>query len=193
MRSSKDYFVTVSGLRWVCLLLLGPIPWTGGVWALPCLSALAPAERHDRAQGRRHKQLTAWARQLLRQLRRWLPERPLVAVADSGDAASALLACCARLAKPITSVTRLRLDAALYAPAPPRRPGQQGRPRVNGARQPTLAARLAAPATPWAALTLLNCYGEGPRAVEIASETALWYHSGLPPVPIPPGHPRAGR
>jgi hypothetical protein len=184
VRSSKDYFVKVSGLRWICLMLLVPLPWAGGVWALPFLSALAPSERHDRGRGRRHKKLTDWARQLLRQVRRWLPERPLVAVADSGYAAIALLACCARLRHPITVVTRLRLDAALYDPAPPRRAGQMGRPRVKGARQPTLAARIADPATPWAALTILNWYGEGPRAVEVASDTAVWYHSGLPPVPI---------
>jgi len=183
VRSRKDYFVKGSGLRWVCLMLLVPLPWAGGVWARPFLRARAPAERHDRDQGRRHKQLTAWGRQLLLHVRRWLPERPLVAVADSGYAASALLACGARLRHPIAVVTRLRLDAALYDPAPPRRPGQQGRPRVKGARQPPLAARLADPATPWGALTLLNWYGAGPRAVETASDTAVWYHGGLPPVP----------
>src|SRR5947209_6458214 len=78
VRSSKDYFVKVSGLRWVCLMLLVPIPWAGGVWALPFLTALAPSERHDRERGRRHKALTDWARQLLLLVRRWLPERPLV-------------------------------------------------------------------------------------------------------------------
>jgi hypothetical protein len=27
-------------------------------------------------------------------------------------------------------------------------------------------------------------YGRGERAVEVASETAVWYHTGLPPVPL---------
>src|SRR6478672_4969654 len=54
VRSSKDYFVKVSGLRWLCLMLLVPLPWAGRVWALPCLTILAPSERHDRARGRRH-------------------------------------------------------------------------------------------------------------------------------------------
>lgn len=184
VRSSKDYLVKVSGLRWICLMLLVPVPWAGGVWALPFLTALAPSERHSREQGRRHKKLTDWARQLLLQARRWLPERPLVVVADSGYAAIALLACCARLATPITIVTRLRLDAALYDPAPPRRPGQTGRPRVKGARLPTLAARIADPATAWTAVTVANWYGEGARTVEVASDTAVWYHSGLPPVAL---------
>ncbi len=184
VRSSKDYFVKVSGLRWLCLMLLVPLPWAGRVWALPFLTVLAPSARHDRQAGRRHKKLTDWARQMLLQLRRWLPRRAIVVVADSGYAAIALLARCARLVNPIAVVTRLRLDAALYAPAPARRPGQKGRSRKKGARLPTLAARIADPATVWTATTIANWYGEGPRAVEVASDTAVWYHSGLPPVPI---------
>ncbi len=184
VRSSKDYFVKVSGLRWLCLMLLVPIPWAGRAWALPFLTILAPSERHDRRCGRRHKKLTDWARQALLLLRRWLPTRALVIVADSGYAAIALLARCARLAKPIAVVTRLRLDAALYAPVAPRRAGQLGRPRKKGARLPTLAARLADPATAWMPVTVANWYGEGARTVEVASDTAVWYHSGLPPVAI---------
>ena len=184
VRSSKDYFVQVSGLRWISLLLLVPIPWAGRAWALPCLTALAPSERHDRARGRRHKTLPDWARQLLLHLRRRLPTRAVVVVADSGYAAIALLARCGRLASPITVITRLRLDAARYAPAPLRLPGQRGRPRVKGARLPTLAARVADPATVWVAVTVATWYGAGPRTVEVASDTAVWYHGGLPPVPL---------
>jgi hypothetical protein len=156
VRSSKDDFVKVRGLRWLCLLLLVPVPGTARVWALPCLTILAPAERHDREHDRRHKTRTDWARQALWQLRRWLPDRALVVVADSGYAASELLARCARLAKPITVITRLRRDAALYEPAPPRAPGQRGRPRKQGQRLPALAARLADPTTAWAAITIAN-------------------------------------
>ena len=184
VRSSKDYFVKVSGLRWLCLMLLAPIPWADRVWALPFLTVLAPSERHDREAGRRHKTLTDWARQLLLQLRRWLPSRAIVVVADSGYAAIELLARGARLVNPITVVTRLRLDAALYEPAPARRPGQTGRPRKKGARLPTLAARIADRATVWTAAPIANWYGEGPRTVEVASDTAVWYHGGLPPVPL---------
>ncbi len=184
VRSSKDYFVKVSGLRWLCLMLLVPIPWAGRAWALPFLSILAPSERHDRERGRRHKKLTDWARQALLQVRRWLPTRAIVVVADSGYAAIALLARCARLRHPVAVVTRLRLDAALYEPAPPRRPGQRGRSRKKGGRLPTLAARVAAPTTAWVGVTIANWYGEGARAVEVASDTAVWYHSGLPPVSI---------
>ena len=75
----------------------------------------------DYRQGRRHKKLTGWARQMILQLRRWLPHRSLVLVGDNGYAVLDLLHCCQSLREPVTLIARLRLDAALYAPAPARR------------------------------------------------------------------------
>jgi hypothetical protein len=78
----------------------------------------------------------------------------------------------------------LRLDAALYAPAPPRRAGQMGRPRLKGERLPNLAVVAEDPSTTWAAATIDYWYGSAERSVEVASATALWYSTGLPAVPI---------
>src|SRR5215207_8021917 len=184
-RSSHEHFVKASGLRWVCLMLLVPVPWARRVWALPFLTALAPSERYDREHGRCHKTLTEWAGQLLLVVRRWWPDRPIVAVADRTYAALEFLAGCRRAKPtPITVVTRLRLDAALYEPAPPRRPRQTGRPRLKGQRLPGLAAVATAPTTAWTGVTVAEWYGAGERAVDLASGTAVWYHSGLPPVPL---------
>ena len=99
-------------------------------------------------------------------------------------AALALLAACQTGPQPVTVITRLRLDAALYEPAPPRRPRQVGRPRLKGPRLPTLAAVADAPTTSWTPLTVPDWYGTGARGVEIVSDTAVWYHPGLPPVPV---------
>ncbi len=184
VRSSHSHFVKATGLRWVSLMLLTSIPWAGRVWALPFLTALAPSERANAAAGKRHKAVTDWAWQLLLVVRRWWPERAIVALADSGYAALALLARCRALRQRITVVTRLRLDAALYVPAPPRQPHQTGRPRKKGVRLPTLAARAADSTTIWTPLTVTQWYGQRERMVEIVSETAVWYHTGLPPVPI---------
>ena len=65
VRSSHGHFVKASGLRWLSLMLLTPVPWAGRVWALPFLTALAPSERYCREHGRQHKKLTDWARQLV--------------------------------------------------------------------------------------------------------------------------------
>lgn len=181
VRSSKGHFVKASGLRWLSLMLLAPVPWAQRVWALPVLTVLCPSERYYHARRRTHQPLTARARQLLQVVHRWLPYRDKVVVADSSFAALELLAA---LPKQVHVVTRLRLDAALYAPAPERQAGQQGRPRKKGQRQPTLAQVAADLATRWTALTLPRWYSQGERTVEIVTGTAVWYHSGKPPVPI---------
>ena len=184
VRSSHSHMVKASGLRWLSLMLLAPIPWAKRVWALPFLTALAPSERYSQGRTRGHKKLTDWARQLLLQVRRWLPERTLVVVTDSSFAVISLLWQMAQLANPICMITRFRLDAALYEPAPPREPGQVGRPRLKGARLPTLAQVLQDAKTAWTTVTIENWYGEGRRTVDVVSGTAVWYHTGMPPLPI---------
>src|SRR3954454_1590093 len=183
VRSSKSHFVKASGLRWISMQVLAEIPWAGRIWGLPFLTVLAPSERYDAERGRRHKTLPAWGRQMIRHLRRGLPERDLVVVADSTYAVLELLADAAGLLHPVTVVTRLRLDAALYDPAPPREPGAKGRPRLKGERQPTLATRVLDPDTAWESLTV-PWYGGATAQVEAATGTALWYHPGAPTVAL---------
>lgn len=184
VRSSHSHFVKASGLRWLSLMLLVPIPWAQRVWALPFLTVLAPSERYYAGRKRAHKKLTDWARQMVLQLRRWLPARKLVVVADSAFAVLSLLWRMTQLARPVCMITRFRLDAALFKPAPPRRPHQPGRPRRKGARLPTLAQVAANPKTVWQRVTIPQWYGEGRRTLEIVSDTAVWWHGGQPAVPI---------
>jgi hypothetical protein len=184
VRSTHSHFVKTSALRWVCVVLLAEVPWASRVWALPFLSALAPSERYAKEQGQRHKPLTEWAWQLLLLVRRWYPYREIVAVADSTYASLKLLERCRWLSDPITFITRLRLDAALYEPAPPRRPGQMGRPRLKGERLPNLSVVARDPATEWTLITMANWYGKEKRTVEVASASAVWYSTGLPAVPL---------
>jgi len=183
VRSSHTHFVKASGLRWTCVTLLAEVPWSRRVWALPFLSALAYSERYAEECGKRHKPITEWAGQLLLLVRRWSPGREIVAVADGGYASLKLLDRCRRLSEPITFITRLRLEAALYEPAPPRYPGQMGRPRLKGERLPNLSCLAEDPATVWEPITVANWYGGGERSVEVLSGTAIWYSTGLPAVP----------
>lgn len=183
VRSSRSHFVKGSGLRWISLMWPAPIPWACRTWALPVLTALAPSERYYQKMGRTPKKLTDWARQIILQLRRWLPNRPLALVADSSYAALDLLHFCQSLTQPVTFITRLRLDAALYEPAPPRQPGQNGRPRVKGQRLPALKELLERPDKDWTKSTVA-WYDGTSCTVELTSQTALWYSPGKPPVPI---------
>jgi hypothetical protein len=183
VRSSKSFFVKTSGVRWLAMMVLAPIPWAKRTWALPFLTVLAPSERYHQERKMRHKKLTDWARQMIAQVRRWLPERAIVVVADSSYAAIELLAAAVGLPVPVTMITRLRLDAALYDPAPARELGKKGAPRKKGERQPTLAQRLVNPKTEWERVSAA-WYGGTSRTLELASGTAVWYHSGLPVIPI---------
>ena len=165
-------------------MLLVEIPWASRVWALPFPSALAPSERYAAERGRRHKKITEWAWQLLLVPRRWHPQRAIVAVADRAYASLKLLDRCRKLSNPITFITRLRLDAALYELAPPRRPHQIGRPRLKGKRLPNLSEVAQETNTVWKPTKIAKWYGSGERMVQIASQTAVWYSTGLLAVPV---------
>jgi hypothetical protein len=181
VRSSGSHFVKASGLRWLSLMWLTKIPWAKRVWALPCLTVLAPSERYYTTSPRIPKKLLDWARQMIYQLRRWLPARPLIVVGDNTYAALDLLHACQRLPNPVTMITRLRLDAALYEPTPAYT--GLGRPRKKGARLPSLQSVLTHPQSCWQRIKV-TWYDGQQRQMELTSQTAVWYHSGKPVVPI---------
>jgi hypothetical protein len=183
VRSSHAHFVKVSGLRWLSCLLLSPRPWVQRVWALPFMTVLCPSERCYERRGRRAQTLVERAWQMIQLVVRWLPGREVVCVADTSYAALELLDHVKKLPR-ASGMTRLRLDAALYDPPPKREPRQHGRPRLTGKRRATLEAALTDDETPWTTLTVDQWDGAGPRAVDVCTDTAVWYHAGKPPVPI---------
>jgi hypothetical protein len=181
VRSSHGHFVKTSGLRWLSLMAMVPVPWTQRRWAMPFLTILAPSERYHIAHRRRHKKLTDFARQAILQVRRWVPKRKIVVVADSSFAALDLIAA---IRRHVCLVTRLRLDANLFTPAPKRRPGQRGRTAKKGRPLPKLAKVLEKKTTRWTRLSMPYWYGDERCILEIATGTAIWYHSGLSPAPV---------
>ena len=158
-----------------------PIPWARRRWALPFLTILAPSQRANAERGRRHKPLTRWAIQAILHIRRWLPGRVITIVGDSSFASLELIA---EVRRYVRLITRLRLDANLFAPPPSRRPGQRGPKACKGHRLPKLTAVLANPATRWTRVWVSEWYGDEGRILEIVSGTAVWYHAGLAPAPI---------
>lgn len=182
VRSSHGHFVKASGLRWLSFMVLTPVPWAGVVKALPVLTLLAPSERSDHQRGRRHKLLTDWARQGMLQLCRWLPGRDVIFVGDSSFAVHELTHA---LAGRATLISRLRLDANLFAPPATRHAHTMGRPAQKGPPLPKLKTLLSNPATPWQTITVSAWYGhKQSKTLEITSDTALWYRPGTPPRPV---------
>ena len=176
VRSTQKHVIRCFGLKWVSMMLLVPVPWSRRIWALPFLTALCwPAEQGGR---RRHKTSVDWVRQMMKQVRRWLPGRRLVVVVDGGFAAVSLALACVR--SRVAMVSRLRWDAALYHPPGPQPPGKRGPKPLKGKRQRSLQAWTERSDTPWETVDV-DWYGGQRKPLWVFSRTALWYTPGLPP------------
>jgi hypothetical protein len=145
VRSSRGHLVRCFGLKWIVLTVLVPVPWSQRVWALPLLTTLSWPEGSGRRTG--HKTSLDWTRQMVVQVRRWLPERELILVLDGGFAAVKLAHDCQR--HQVAMVCRLRLDAALYDPPGPQPPSKRGPKPKKGQRQRRLTEWAGDRETPW--------------------------------------------
>jgi len=179
VRSSQKHIIRCFGLKWVSMMLLVPVPWSRRVWALPFLTALCrPAQPQDK---RRHKTSVDWVRQMMQQVRRWLPGRLLVLVVDGGFAAVSLALACVK--NHVVMVSRLRWDAALFHPPGPQPPGKRGPKPTKGTRQRRVQEWAVRSDTPWETVEVV-WYGGHLKKLWVFSRTALWYTPRLPPVPI---------
>jgi hypothetical protein len=179
VRSSRKHVVTCFGLKWVALMVLVPVPWSQRVWALPVLTALSWPEGSGRRAA--HKSSIDWTRQMVMQVRRWLPERELILVTDGGFAAVELARACQRHG--VTMICRLRFDAALYHPPEPQVPGKRGPKPKKGPRQRRLMEWARRGDTPWEPIEV-QWYGGQRKPMLVFSRTALWHRRGQDPVAI---------
>jgi DDE superfamily endonuclease len=181
LASSRQRSVATSGLRWIVLTLVITPPWAQRAWALPVLSVPAPTPEVSQRLGRRHKTVPHWARQMMLVVRRWLPGVEITLIGDQAYSVHELGGACAR--RGVRLGAPLRMDAALYAPAPPREPGTNGRPRVKGERLPRLDQVLNNAQTSWQRVHVRWYHGRR-RQLEVTSGTAVWYRIGQPVLPI---------
>lgn len=181
LQSSREQSVSTSGLRWVVMMLVVQVPWTRRAWALPFFSVLATTPQVSEQLGKPHKTVAQIAAQMVVAVRRWLPDIPIKLVGDSAYSVVELGVCCAN--QNVTLIAPLRLDARLYAPAPPRTPGTNGRPRVKGEELPKLSEVLNDPRTEWQRVQV-KWYDGTEQSMEVASGTAVWYRIGVPVLPV---------
>jgi hypothetical protein len=183
VRSTKKKVVHCFGLKWICMTIIVPLPWTKRSWALPYLTVLAPSKKSNEANGKKHKTTVDWTRQMIMLVRRWVPDRVIVLVGDGAYASVKLALCCDGFSNPVILVSRLRMDAALYDFPPPVQPGKRGRKPKKGKKQPSLAERADDPSTSWKTIEIA-WYGGIKRTLEIFNGICLWYTPGQDPVPI---------
>lgn len=181
LASSKARSVSSSGLRWVVLTLVITPPWTKRPWALPIMSVPAPTPKVSQSLGQRHKTAPQRARQMILMARRWLPGVEITVVGDQTYSVVELGSNCAR--RGVRLIAPLRMDAALYAPAPDRVRGTNGRPRVKGERLPKLHQVLKDRRTRWQRINV-QWYDSRRRELEVTSGTGVWYRIGQPVLPI---------
>ena len=157
IRFRAGRLVYALGLNVVVLTLRIRPPWGGEPLGCPINVRLF------HKGGPTHNELAA---EMLEEVAAWLPEARFVL---SGDGAYAALAA---VGLPRTQVvSRMRRNAAVYEPAPPRVPGQRGRPRKKGQRLPSLF-QLAAQAT-WERVSLEL---RGKKATRLLyARPVLWY------------------
>lgn len=179
-RSTKGNKVKSMGLRWLSMMVLVEMPWSLRIWALPFLTVLAPGVKRDAADGKRHKTTGQYLAQMLRQLRRWLPEQALVCVVDGGLASLKLAQLCQAFSRPVTLVTRLQHNARLFE-QPPSHKKRKGQPLLVGARQALLAQLEADTQTPWQVAEIKG-YSGLPQSFRYYSAVSLWYAYGKAPV-----------
>jgi len=139
-------------------------------WALPVLFRLHRSEKRCKAERRPYRKLTEQARELVEVLAQRYPDRRFELMGDAAYTNGSVIK-----GRPsnVTLIGRGRLDAALYAPAPARRPGQKGRPRVRGKRLLSPAERAKRKNAPWRKVTV-TVYGRT-VTVRVLVIDALWY------------------
>lgn len=174
------------GHVWVVLALWVPLPLGDNRgFALPLLFRLyATSKRGGRADSAAHptKQKRAatdsgrarptklqLAREGIELLARWAEGRTIYVVADSAYAGRTLLE---QRPPNVHIISRLRMDAALWTPPPPRLPGRTGRPRKRGNRLPT-PQESARTRRCWHQLPV-QLYGRK-LTTQVFQVTALWY------------------
>ncbi len=158
-----------------------PLPWSTRPWALPFLTILAPSERANTAAQRRHKTTVDWTVQAVKAISRWLGGRRWTLIGDGGYACVHLAHAC--VARGVTLISRLRLDAQLYTFPDRNAPHRCGPKPLKGKRLPALKDRVAE-ALAYGKDLEIPWYGGTTRVVRVLSNVCLWYTPGEPPVAL---------
>jgi hypothetical protein len=147
------------GNNWVIAGIIVTLPMVSRPVCLPVLAKLV-------VKGTNSKSRLWLARRMAEDLAAALPGRVIPVTGDAAYAGKELRA----LPGSVTWTTRLRKDAALHE-LPPPRTGCRGRPRVKGARLPTLAALAGTASFTPATVTRYR----KTATVQAAALTCLWH------------------
>lgn len=178
--SNQTGNVICFGLKWECMTLILPLPWSKRPWALPFLTVLAPSQKFNDKAGRRHKTSLDWTCQMVKLVSRWI-RKPWILTGDGTYACIELAHTCRKYSAAL--VSRLRIDAQLFG-FPVYLPKRTGRMPNKGAR--IKLSHLLDDATQKWLTASVNWYGNEQLVIEHLSFKCLWYRSGsgYPPIEL---------
>lgn len=143
--SSRAKSLVSWGHDWVvvCLVVKNPFWSATKVWSLPILcrlyrnrQGLTKGKNKTRAKKTKaakksptHRTRPELAVEMLELIANWLPTRRFVVTGDSAYGGRSVLS---HLPNNMDLISRVHPQGRLYAPPPPRQPGQKGRTRVKG-------------------------------------------------------------
>lgn len=179
VRSSKKYPAYAWGLNWVVLTIIIELPFLHGHRvALPIMARLNPKAQTPKKKGRgsakKHTTVSLMS-EMIHRIATRMPERRFVFCGDGAYASVAK-----QLPDNVQLVSRIRKDAALFAPPTPKKTNTPGRPRKKGKRLPSPKDMAPADHKNWLVLKL-NLYGKSAQR-QLFQSQALWYE-------VSPNHP----
>jgi len=181
VRSSRSQIVKTSGLKWLVMALSIRFSFTKRAFALPFFSILQASKKLVKAEGKRYKTTIDWSMQMMSQLVRWFPEAAFVLVGDGGFACARLAWKCFKLN--VALVSRLKMNARVYAIPEPSPKGKRGRKRKKGERLISFKEMVQKDDLPWAEAEITGYDGKN-KKVRFLTNTSLWGVDCFEPIAI---------
>ncbi len=181
VRSSRSQVVKTSGLKWLVMALSVRFNFANRAFALPFFSILQPSKKSVKAEGKRYKTTIDWSIQMVSQLVRWLPEASFVLVGDGGFACARLAWKCFKLN--VALVSRLKMNARIYAIPKPSPKGKRGRKPKKGGRLISFKEMVQRDDLPWEEVEITGYDGKR-KKVKFLTNTSLWGVDSFQPIAI---------
>ena len=180
VRSTEKNVVKCFGLKWICMALIVPLPWSKRPWALPFLTVLAPSKKCNEERNRNHRTIVGWTIVMVKLVTRWL-KRSWILVGDGAYACIELGHQCNHSG--VALISRLRLDVNLYEfPEPPPK-GNRGRKPIKGKKVTKLSELAKDEQQNWEEAEI-DWYSGVRKKVKFLTGVNLWYKPGERPLTV---------
>lgn len=181
VRSSRSQVVNTMGLKWLVMALSFHFNFARRAFALPFFTVLEPSEKSTQKQGKRHKTTLDWSVQMVMQLVRWAPAIPFILVGDGAFACAKLACICFK--NNVALVSRLKMNARIYALPEENPPGKRGRKPKKGQRLISFKEMLTKEDLSWEEVEIAGYDGKK-KKIRYLTNTSMWGADGFCPIAI---------